>query len=135
VKDAFAYAHKAIAKLTNANMLEQTADPFDPKDKRARVDSVSIRFWHTNDHFGQAVEYARMNDIVPPASQQEWTQAGDAARFLYSILSRREGVSINHRSFKVVPERQRASKKIEDSRHYFSAGTLPVRYNPFDGPH
>lgn len=69
VKDAFAYAHKAVAKLTNANLMEQTADPFDPKVKRARVDSASILFWHTFDHYGQMVEYARMNGTVPPASQ------------------------------------------------------------------
>jgi len=69
VKDAFAYAHKAVAKLTNANLMEQTADPFDPKAKRTRVDSVGIMFWHTFDHYGQMVEYARMNGIVPPASQ------------------------------------------------------------------
>jgi len=69
VKDAFAYAHKAVAKLTNANLMEQTADPFDPKAKKTRVDSVGILFWHTFDHYGQMVEYARMNGIVPPASQ------------------------------------------------------------------
>ena len=69
VKDAFTYAHKAVATLTNANLMEQTADPFDPKGKRTRVDSVSILFWHTYDHYGQMVEYARMNGIVPPASQ------------------------------------------------------------------
>jgi hypothetical protein len=62
VKDAFAHAHKA-------NLLEQTADPFDPKAKRTRVDSVGIMSWHTFDHYGQMVEYARMNNVVPPASQ------------------------------------------------------------------
>lgn len=69
VKDAFAYAHKAVAKLTNANLMELTADPFDPKGKKPRVDSVSTMLWHTFDHYGQMVEYARMNGIVPPASQ------------------------------------------------------------------
>lgn len=69
VKDAFAHAHKAVTKLTNANLLEQTADPFDPKAKRTRVDSVGIMSWHTFDHYGQMVEYARMNNVVPPASQ------------------------------------------------------------------
>jgi hypothetical protein len=69
VKAAFAYAHKAVATLTNSNMMGETADPFDPKGKRTRVDSVSIMFWHTYDHYGQMVEYARMNGVVPPASQ------------------------------------------------------------------
>jgi hypothetical protein len=69
VKDESAYAHKAVAKLTNANLMEQTADPFDPKAKKTRVDSAGILFPHTFDHYGQMVEYARMNGIVPPASQ------------------------------------------------------------------
>jgi hypothetical protein len=69
VKDAFAHAHKAVATLTNANLLAQTADPFDPKEKRTRVDSAGILSWHTFDRYGQMVEYARMNGVVPPASQ------------------------------------------------------------------
>ena len=69
LKDAFAHAHKAVATLTNANLLGETADPFDPKAKRTRVDSAGILSWHTFDHYGQMVEYARMNGIVPPASQ------------------------------------------------------------------
>jgi hypothetical protein len=69
LKDAFAYAHKAMATLTNANLMTETADPFDPKGRRARVDCASIVFWHTMDHYGQMVEYARMNNVVPPASR------------------------------------------------------------------
>jgi hypothetical protein len=26
--------------------------------------------WHTFDHYGQMVVYARMNGIIPPASRQ-----------------------------------------------------------------
>jgi uncharacterized damage-inducible protein DinB len=69
MKDAFANAHKAMATLTNDNLLQETADPFNPKSKRTRVDSAGIIFWHTMDHYGQMVEYARMNGVVPPASR------------------------------------------------------------------
>ena len=69
VKEAFAHAHKAVAQLTNATLMQETADPFDPKSKRTRVDSAGILTWQTFDHYGQMVEYARMNGIVPPASQ------------------------------------------------------------------
>lgn len=69
VKDAFAYAHKAVAKLTNASLMQETVDPFDATARRTRVDSAGILIWHTFDHYGQMVEYARMNGIVPPASQ------------------------------------------------------------------
>jgi hypothetical protein len=69
VKSAFAYAHKAVATLTSSNMMGLMADPFDPKGQRTRIDLASEMLWHTFDHYGQMVEYARMNGIVPPASQ------------------------------------------------------------------
>jgi len=69
LKDSFVLAHKAMATLTNANLMQEAADPFNPKGKRARVDSAGIIFWHTMDHYGQMVEYARMNGVVPPASR------------------------------------------------------------------
>ena len=34
VKDAFAYAHKAMATLTNDNLMQETADPFDPQGQK-----------------------------------------------------------------------------------------------------
>jgi hypothetical protein len=70
VKDAFACAHRAVATLNNQNLMEETTDPFDPRGKRTRVDSAGALFWHTFDHYGQMVEYARMNGIVPPASRR-----------------------------------------------------------------
>lgn len=69
LKDAFAHAHRAVGTVNNSNLLEQTTDPFDPKGRRTRVDSVSILYWHTYDHYGQMVEYLRMNGLVPPASR------------------------------------------------------------------
>ena len=69
LKDAFAMAHRAAATLTNDNLMQETADGFNPKGKRTRVDSISIMLWHTYDHYGQMVEYARMNSVIPPASR------------------------------------------------------------------
>ncbi len=69
VKEAFAYTHKAVATLTAENLMQETTDPFNPKGKRTRVDSASILLWHTYDHYGQMVEYLRMNNLVPPASR------------------------------------------------------------------
>jgi hypothetical protein len=69
MKDAFAHAHRAVATLTNDNLLELTTDPFNPKGKSTRVASVGIFSWHTYDHYGQMVEYLRMNGIKPPASR------------------------------------------------------------------
>ena len=33
VKDAFAYAHRAMATLTNANLMEEITDPFESERK------------------------------------------------------------------------------------------------------
>jgi hypothetical protein len=69
LKDAFAHAHRAIGTLTNANLMELTANPFNPTDKSPRIASVAIFYWHTYDHYGQMVEYLRMNNLTPPASR------------------------------------------------------------------
>jgi len=63
---SFVFAHKAIATLTPANAFEvvQIHEPgFYTKATLAEF-GVS----HANDHYGQMVEYLRMNGLVPPAS-------------------------------------------------------------------
>lgn len=69
VRDAFAYAHKAVATLTSENLAQETTDPFNPKGKRTRLDSAIILISHPYDHYGQMVEYARLNKVIPPASR------------------------------------------------------------------
>jgi DinB superfamily len=69
LRDAFAHAHRAVATLNNNNLMETTTDPFNPRGKSPRVASVGIFYWHTYDHYGQMVEYLRMNGLVPPASR------------------------------------------------------------------
>jgi hypothetical protein len=70
LKDAFAYAHKSAAYLTAANALDMIQSPF-ASGKTPRMSLVSIVAWHTFDHYGQAVIYARMNGVVPPASRAQ----------------------------------------------------------------
>ena len=69
LKDSFAYAHKAAANLTPQNATDMVASPFGD-GKIARMSLVSFVSWHTFDHYGQSVVYARMNGVVPPASRQ-----------------------------------------------------------------
>jgi DinB family protein len=69
VKDAFAYAHKACGTLTNDNLMQTINDPFGSNRKMTRVGAANVLLWHTFDHYGQMVVYARMNNIVPPASR------------------------------------------------------------------
>ncbi|MGB9074866.1 MAG: DinB family protein [Terriglobales bacterium] len=68
-KDSFAYAHKAVASITDDNALGQIASPFG-NDKVTRLGMATVFAWHSFDHYGQMVEYLRMNGIVPPASRK-----------------------------------------------------------------
>jgi uncharacterized damage-inducible protein DinB len=67
LKDSFAYAHKAAQSLTEKNQLELVKSPFG-EGEISRGGAVSVVAWHSFDHYGQMVVYARMNGIVPPAS-------------------------------------------------------------------
>jgi hypothetical protein len=69
LKDAFAHAHRAIGTLNNGNLLEQIADPYVEKLRTTRLDAADTFLSHTWDHYGQIVEYLRMNDLVPPGHQ------------------------------------------------------------------
>jgi hypothetical protein len=68
LKDSFALGHKAIATFTADNLttpLEKPVFPF----LSTRLFIVEIATWHPMDHYGQMVEYLRMNGIIPPASR------------------------------------------------------------------
>lgn len=64
LKDSFVLGHKAAATLTTQNML-QTATG----SKSSRLYMATFGVAHGYDHYGQIVEYLRMNGIVPPASR------------------------------------------------------------------
>jgi len=62
---SFVYAHKAIATITaeNAFVVVKPVDGF-----TTRTTIAGFAAAHGYDHYGQMVEYLRMNGIVPPAS-------------------------------------------------------------------
>ena len=62
---SFAYAHKAIATITAENAFV-TIKPIDGFSTRTTIAAFAAA--HGNVHYGQMVEYLRMNGIVPPAS-------------------------------------------------------------------
>src|SRR5579863_9785763 len=66
LKESFALGHKAAATLTTENML-QTAQG----SKSTRLRLAMFGVGHAYDHYGQLVEYLRMNGIVPPASRTQ----------------------------------------------------------------
>jgi len=63
--DSFALGHKAAATLTTENMLQPAA----PGGSTARLQRATFAVAHAFNHYGQMVEYLRMNGIVPPASR------------------------------------------------------------------
>ncbi len=64
LKYSFALGHRAAATLTMQNMLQM---PEHSKSTRLRL--VEFGVAHAYDHYGQMIEYLRMNGIVPPASR------------------------------------------------------------------
>lgn len=64
LKDSFALGHKAAATLTSENMMQAAEG-----SKSSRLRLAVFGAEHAYDHYGQMVEYLRMNGIVPPASR------------------------------------------------------------------
>jgi hypothetical protein len=69
LKDSFAYLHKAVASVNDSNMVMAIKSPFG-EGNATRLGLAVGTVGHVSDHYGQMVEYLRMNGIVPPASRQ-----------------------------------------------------------------
>ena len=70
LKDSFAYAHKALATVNEGNVAGQVQSPFG-NGKSSRLGLSVSMIGHSRDHYGQMVEYLRMNGIIPPASRAQ----------------------------------------------------------------
>ena len=68
LKDSFAYVHKAVATINESNLTDTVRSPFG-EGKVTRLGLATAISWHVYDHYGQMVEYLRMNGIIPPASK------------------------------------------------------------------
>ena len=64
LKASFALGHRAAASLTPENMLQLPG-----QSKSPRLYLATFGVAHAYDHYGQMVEYLRMNGVVPPASR------------------------------------------------------------------
>lgn len=64
LRDSFALGHRAAATLKPENFL-QTPE----KSKSTRLRLAEFGVSHANDHYGQMIQYLRMNGITPPASR------------------------------------------------------------------
>jgi len=68
LKDSFDYSNRVLATLTEKNALERVEGRYAGPNTKLGISVVSV--WHITDHYGQLVEYLRMNGIVPPMTQK-----------------------------------------------------------------
>ncbi len=66
LRESFALVDKAIAVTDSGNLLHPNPGPYWGSN---RLSALTAMVWHVSDHYGQLVEYVRMNGIVPPASR------------------------------------------------------------------
>jgi hypothetical protein len=67
LKDSFAFGHKAVATLNASNLVQPITSASGKQTTRLFLATFAPA--HAFDHYGQTVEYLRMNGIVPPASR------------------------------------------------------------------
>ena len=65
LEGSFTSLHRAAAGINENNM----DDPIPSKGNRTRLLMLIDAVVHSSNHYGQMVEYLRMNNIVPPESR------------------------------------------------------------------
>jgi uncharacterized damage-inducible protein DinB len=68
LRDSFDYGHRVLATINPQNALARVEGPYAGPNTRLGIAVAAV--WHIADHYGQIVEYLRMNGIVPPSTQQ-----------------------------------------------------------------
>ena len=75
LKDSFDYSNRVLATLTAKNALERVEGRYAGPNTKLGISVVAV--WHITDHYGQLVEYLRMNGIVPPMTQKYRLKSGE----------------------------------------------------------
>ena len=70
LRDSFTYGHKATAVINEKNATASIKSPFGDGTE-TRLGLATLIDYHCFDHYGQMVEYLRMNGIIPPASRPQ----------------------------------------------------------------
>lgn len=66
LRDSFDYGNRVAATITEQNQLDRVEGRYAGPNTRLGMTVIAI--WHMTDHYGQLVEYLRMNGIAPPPS-------------------------------------------------------------------
>ena len=71
IKGSFEYMHKAMSSVNSeSKFTDLVKSPFGP-GQTTRGGLAVLIVGHCFDHYGQMVEYLRMNGIIPPASRPQ----------------------------------------------------------------
>ena len=68
LKASFDYSNRVLGTLTAKNALDRVQGRYAGPNTRLGISVVAV--WHITDHYGQLVEYLRMNGMVPPMTQK-----------------------------------------------------------------
>ena len=68
LKDSFDYGNRVLSRLTTKNALERVEGRYAGPNTKLGISVIAV--WHITDHYGQMVEYLRMNGLVPPMTQK-----------------------------------------------------------------
>jgi uncharacterized damage-inducible protein DinB len=66
LRESFAMLDGGIAATNGENLTAPVEGPYAGGN---RLEVLSFALWHVSDHYGQLVEYIRMNGIAPPTSR------------------------------------------------------------------
>jgi hypothetical protein len=66
--ESFDYGNRVLATVNAQNALDRVEGEYAAPNTKLGVAVAAV--WHVTDHYGQLVEYLRMNGIVPPSTQQ-----------------------------------------------------------------
>ncbi|HKW68841.1 MAG TPA: DinB family protein [Terriglobales bacterium] len=68
LKDSFDYGNRVLTTLTAKNALDRVEGRYAGPNTKLGISVIAV--WHITDHYGQMVEYLRMNGMVPPMTQK-----------------------------------------------------------------
>ena len=68
LKDSFDYSNRVLTTLNAKNSMDRVEGRYAGPNTKLGISVVAV--WHITDHYGQIVEYLRMNGIVPPTTQK-----------------------------------------------------------------
>jgi uncharacterized damage-inducible protein DinB len=68
LRDSFTYGNRVLATIDAKNALDRVEGRYGGPNTKLGMAVTAV--WHVTDHYGQIVEYLRMNGIVPSTTQK-----------------------------------------------------------------